>query len=78
MKNEKLGTVSNYSGRLYNGCIMAALKRRKLGPKARLAVASVLVHGCEQAVVARQLGVSRQRIHSLCRSIVAEIEAAKN
>lgn len=75
MKNETFGTVSNRAGLLYNGCILQAIKRRKLGPKARLAVASVLVHGCPQATVAKQLGVSRQRVHALCNSILADIDA---
>jgi hypothetical protein len=61
------------SGNVPRAVFLKAAKLHEVPEEARRIGDSVLVMGYRQAAVAQQLGMSRQRVHTVCRDLLATI-----
>jgi predicted DNA-binding protein (UPF0251 family) len=66
-------TVAAACGRIPRAVFMKAARRLRLSPESYRIADEVFIQGFRQATVARHVGVSRQRVHSVCRDVLDEI-----
>lgn len=66
-------TVAAACGRVSRAVFVKAAKRLGLSPESYRIADEVFLKGFRQATVARHVGVSRQRVHSVCREMLDEI-----
>ncbi|WP_265283447.1 hypothetical protein [Verminephrobacter aporrectodeae] len=66
-------TVSAACGRVSRAVFAKAARRRSLSFESYRIADEVFLKGYRQATVARHAGVSRQRVHSVCRELLEEI-----
>lgn len=66
-------TVAAACGRIPRAVFMKAAGRLRLSPESYRIADEVFIQGFRQATVARHVGVSRQRVHSVCRDVLDEI-----
>lgn len=62
-------------GNATGSVFMKAVVRLQLSPESYLIAIAFFELGYSQATVARHAGVSRQRVHTICRSMFEEIKA---
>lgn len=67
--------ITKACGQLPRAVVVKAVRQRQLSPIACRIAEDVLVRGFRQAVAARHAGVSRQRVHSICKAVLATISA---
>ena len=66
-------TVSAACGHVSRAVFVKAARRLGLTSESYRIADEVFLKGYRQATVARHVGVSRQRVHSVCRELLAEI-----
>ena len=66
-------SVSAACGHISRAAFARAAKRLGLSEELCQIADAVLVKGYRQSIVARQAGVSRQRVHVVCRQLLDEI-----
>jgi hypothetical protein len=66
-------TVAAACGRVSRAVFVKATRRLGLSPESYRIADEVFLKGFRQATVARHVGVSRQRVHSVCREVLVEI-----
>jgi len=69
----KFKTVSAAYGHVSRAVFVKAARRLGLSPESYRIADEVFLKGYRQATVARHAGVSRQRVHSVCRDVLNEI-----
>ena len=67
-------TVTAACGHVPRSVFVKATKRLKLSPGSYRIAQEVLIDGFRQVTVARHVGVSRQRVHTICRDVLIEIQ----
>lgn len=66
-------TVSAACGHVSRAVFVKAARRLGLSSESYRIAEEVFLKGYRQATVARHVGVSRQRVHSVCRELLEEI-----
>ncbi|MFX3569330.1 TrfB-related DNA-binding protein [Ralstonia mannitolilytica] len=66
-------TVSAACGHVSRAAFVKAARRLGLSSESYRIADEVFLKGYRQATVARHVGVSRQRVHSVCRELLEEI-----
>ena len=66
-------TVSAACGHVSRAVFVKAARRLGLSSESYRIADEVFLKGYRQATVARHVGVSRQRVHSVCRELLEEI-----
>lgn len=66
-------TVSEASGQVSRAVFVKAARRQGLSQKSYVIAEEVFLKGYRQATVARHVDVPRQRVHSVCRQLLDEI-----
>lgn len=71
-------TVSEACGHISRAVFVKAARRLGLSPESYRIADEVFLKGYRQATVARHAGVTRQRVHSVCRELLDEINQQTN
>lgn len=66
-------SVREACGKIPSDVIVKAQEIAGLSDESYRMVKDVFVHGFRQAVVARRIGVSRQRVHKVCTAMLESI-----
>lgn len=69
----KFQSVREACGKVPGDVIVKAQEDAGLPEESYRMVKDVFVHGFRQAVVARRIGVSRQRVHKVCTALLETI-----
>ena len=70
-------SVTAACGRVPSAVLVKAARSLELSSESFRIADEVFLKGYRQATVARHVGVSRQRVHSVCRGLLDEINKQK-